>query len=78
MLYEVRSEDATAMSIGILHVLDSAGIRLNVIDRSTTGTLERVTFVVTCTKKRHQQLISELRANEPTGQVVAFRDFEDE
>jgi putative Mg2+ transporter-C (MgtC) family protein len=78
MLYEVRGADETAMFMGALHVLDTAGIRLNVTDRSTIGTLQRLTFVVTCNKKRHQQLISELRDSESTDQVVVFRDFEDE
>jgi putative Mg2+ transporter-C (MgtC) family protein len=78
MLYEVRGEDQNEMYKAILHVLDTESIRLNVTDRTTIGSLERVTFVVTCTKKRHQRLISELRTSASTDQVVVFRDFEDE
>jgi len=42
MLYEVRGEDEMAMYTDILHVLDGAGVRLNIIDRSTVATLQRV------------------------------------
>jgi putative Mg2+ transporter-C (MgtC) family protein len=78
MLYEVRGQDESAMYTAVLHVLDAAQIRLNVIERATIGTLQRMTFVVTCNKNRHQRLISELRASATTDQVVVFRDFEDE
>jgi putative Mg2+ transporter-C (MgtC) family protein len=78
MLYEVRGEDERAMYTAILHVLDGAAVRLNVIDRSTIETLQRVTFVVVCNKKKHERLISELRASAVTDQVVVFRDSEEE
>lgn len=78
MLYESRGEDERSMYTAILSVLDSAGIRLNVIDRSTIGTLCRVTFAVTANRKRHTQLISELRASTHTDQVVVYRDAEEE
>jgi putative Mg2+ transporter-C (MgtC) family protein len=78
MWYEVRGENEREMYTAILSVLDGAGIRLNVIDRSTIPTLERVTFLVTCSRKRHEQLISELRASAATYQVVVFRDSEEE
>jgi putative Mg2+ transporter-C (MgtC) family protein len=78
MAYEVRGEDEGEMYRAILSVLDGAGIRLNVIDRSTIAALQRVTFVVISTRKRHEQLISELRASAATDQVVVFRDSEEE
>jgi putative Mg2+ transporter-C (MgtC) family protein len=78
MLYEVRGEDESATYMAILHVLDAAQVRLNVTDQSTIGTLWRVTFVVTCNKRKHQQLIAGLRTNAATGQVVVYRDSEDE
>jgi putative Mg2+ transporter-C (MgtC) family protein len=78
MLYEVRGEDEMAMYTAILHVLDAAGVRLNVLDRTSIGTLQRVTFAVTCNKKKHERLISELRASAVTDQVVVYRDSEDE
>jgi putative Mg2+ transporter-C (MgtC) family protein len=78
MSYEVRGEDEREMYTAILSVLDGAGIRLNVIDRSTIATLQRVSFVVTCSRKKHEQLISELRASAATDQVVVYRDSEEE
>lgn len=78
MLYEVRGEDERGMYMAILHVLDGAGVRLNIIDRSTVATLQRVTFVVICNKKKHERLVSELRASAVTDQVVVYRDSEEE
>jgi putative Mg2+ transporter-C (MgtC) family protein len=74
MLYEVRGEDERSMFNAILGVLDGARLRMDIIDRSTIATLQRVTFVVTANRKRHQQLISELRASVHTEKVVVFRD----
>ena len=78
MLYEVRGDDESEMYRAILHVLDGAEVRLNVIDRSTTAAMQRVTFAVVCNKKKHERLISELRASAVTDQVVVFRDSEEE
>jgi putative Mg2+ transporter-C (MgtC) family protein len=74
MLYEVRGEDERSMFNAILAVLDAAHVRLDVIERSTIVTLQRVTFIVTANRKKHQRLISELKDSVHTEQVVVFRD----
>ena len=76
LLYEVRGTDQAAMYRAILAVLDRSGIRMNVIDRDTFATLERVTFQVNANRRRHAALLADLRASDTTDQVVAFEDSE--
>ncbi|MCU1320581.1 MAG: MgtC/SapB transporter [Acidobacteriaceae bacterium] len=78
MLYEVRGEEERPMYTAILSVLDAARVRLNVIDRSVIASMQRVTFLVTANRRKHQLLLSELRASVHTEQVVAYRDAEEE
>ncbi len=79
---ETAAQDVTAaqhrMQRAILHVLDSAGQRLTVLDRDNVAGMERVSFAVTATRKIHARLLGELRASDATDQVVAFDDREDE
>lgn len=74
LLYEVRGKDQGTMFAAILAVLDRAGIRLNILDRDSLGTLERVTFAVTASRKRHDALLADLNASDRTDQVMAFPD----
>jgi len=74
LLYEVRGIDQGPMFAAILDVLDRARIRMNVIERDTLGTLERVTFAVTANKRKHEVLLRDLQASDRTDQVMAFPD----
>jgi putative Mg2+ transporter-C (MgtC) family protein len=76
LLYEVRGADQTIMFSAVLGVLDRAHLRMNVIDRDSFGALERVTFMVTATRRVHQQLLAELKQCDRTDQVLAFPDVE--
>ncbi|MBS1821926.1 MAG: MgtC/SapB family protein [Acidobacteria bacterium] len=78
MLYEIRGQDAGKMYVAALSVLDRMGIRLNVIERDGISGLERMTFSVSTSAKRHLRLLQELRESEAAGEVVAFRDSEEE
>jgi putative Mg2+ transporter-C (MgtC) family protein len=79
---EAMAEDAAAaqhrMQRAILRVLDAAGQRLIVQERDTVAGMERMSFVVTTTRKIHKHLVEELRASDATDQVVVFRDMEEE
>jgi len=79
---EAMAEDVAAslhrMQRAILKVLDSAGQRLSVLERSNVAGTERVSFTVNATRKEHAHMLSELRASDATDQVVAFRDLEEE
>ncbi len=78
MLYEVRSRDQEMMFAEILHVLDAAGIRMNVVEKDSFGTIQRVTFAVNTNHKSHERLLLQLRESDKTDQVVVFRDAEEE
>ncbi|MEO8736373.1 MAG: MgtC/SapB family protein [Edaphobacter sp.] len=78
LLYEVRGADQNRMYIAILSVLDRASERMNILERDSLATMERVTFVVTANRKKHERLIGELRSSNATDQVVVFHDAEAE
>lgn len=76
MVYEVRGHDIGLIYPAVLSVLDSAGLRLQVLERETVGELVRLCFVVTTSQPRHHKLIGDLRAADATDQVVVFADVE--
>lgn len=78
MVYEVRGDDVKRIYTAVLSVLDRMEIRLNIHDRDSIGGLERLTFSVFATKKRHERLLEALRSSDATDQVVVFRDTEEE
>jgi len=78
MLYEVRGCDNKIMFSAILGVLDKAKIRLNIVERDTVGTCERLTFSISASSARHRQLLAELKAADGTDHVVAYRDEEED
>jgi putative Mg2+ transporter-C (MgtC) family protein len=78
VLYEVRGSDKNRMFAAILSVLDKAHIRLNIVERDTVGTLERVTFTISASSQRHKLMLAELQASDATDQVMSFRDEEEE
>ena len=79
---EALAEEAAAslqrMQRAILKVLDSANLRLSVLDRSNIGGTERVAFSVNATRSKHEHLLKELRASDATDQVVTFVSDEEE
>lgn len=76
LLYEVRGQQQSHMYPEILAVMDRARIRMNVIDRDAFASLERVTFAVNATRRRHEDLLGQLRAADTTDQVMSFPDSE--
>ena len=66
------------MQTAILKVLDAAGQRMSVIDRDNVAGMERMSFVVTTTRRVHDRLLRDLRASDETDKVVVFGDAEEE
>lgn len=64
------------MTTSILKVLDALGQRLQVIERDNVAGWERVTFLVMATKRRHAQLLAQLKSDDETDYVVVFEDAE--
>jgi putative Mg2+ transporter-C (MgtC) family protein len=78
MVYEVRGTDQSRMYSAMLQVLDAAGERLSVLERESVGELERISFVIKATRRKHEMLVSQLRANDAADQVMVFNDPEEE
>lgn len=78
LIYEARGGKQTGMYTAILSVLDRAGQRLNIVDRDSVGTLQRLTFVVKANQAGHRNLLAELKASDAAGEVVSFRDVDAE
>ena len=76
-LAEERENARHRMFSSVLRVLDSAGMRLHILDRDNIAGMERITFSVMATPKVHQHLLHELRSSDQSDQVVVFRDLED-
>ena len=72
------TEALQRMQAAILKVLDSAHMRLNVLDRNNIGGIERVAFTVNATRSTHARLLRELRESDATDQVETFADQEDD
>jgi putative Mg2+ transporter-C (MgtC) family protein len=64
------------MMSAILKVLDAIGQRLQVLDRDTVAGWERVSFTVIATKRKHDEVFAQLKANDATDHVVVFEDAE--
>ena len=79
---EALAEDVAAalqrMQRTILKVLDSAGLRLTVLDRDNVAGMERVAFTVNATRSTHARLLRELRESDATDEVEVFVDAEEE
>ena len=74
LLYEVRGADQSMIYPAILSVLDKAGLRMNIVERDSFASLERVTFSIAANRNRHAQLLNALRASDRTDKVMAFED----
>lgn len=64
------------MMSAIIKVLDAVGQRLQVLDRDNVAGWERVSFTLTATKRKHAQVLTELKANDATDHVAVFEDSE--
>lgn len=78
LIYEARGSDQTEMLQSILDAMDKTGERLTEVERDTIGTLQRVSFVLTATRKQHQRLRSQLVAEPAIDALHTFRDPEDD
>jgi len=78
LMYEARGRDHTLMLTSILNAMDTAGERLSDVERDTIGELQRVSFALTATKKQHERLREQLRAEPAIDKLLTFRDPEED
>jgi putative Mg2+ transporter-C (MgtC) family protein len=78
MIYEARGDDQTLMLQSILDAMDKVGERLKAVDRDEVGALRRVSFSLTATSRRHEQLRGTLQAEPAIDKLLIFHDPEDD
>lgn len=64
------------MTTAILKVLDAVGQRMQVVDRDNVAGWERVSFTVMATRRKHAEVLAQLKAHDATDHVVVFEDAE--
>lgn len=78
LIYEVRGIDQTQMLECILDAMDKAGERLADIERDAIGMMQRVSFTLWTTTKRHARLQQQLTAEPAISALHTFRDPEED
>lgn len=78
LIYEARGSDQTLMLKSILDAMDKSGERLATVDRDVIGELQRVSFILTATRKQHERLGRQLNAEPAIEALHTFRDPEED
>jgi len=78
LVYEARGADPVTMLQAILDALDKAGERLADYQTDTIGTLNRISFSVTATRRQHERILAGLRAEPAIDALLHFRDPEED
>lgn len=78
LVYEARGADQTAMLQSILDAMDKAGERLAEYQADNIGSLQRVSFTLTATKRGHARLKNGLLAEPAIDALFTFRDPEED
>lgn len=76
--YEVRGSDQTSMMKAILDAMDFVGQRLIAVENDAVGQLQRISFPLTTTKRRHERLRGKLLAQPAIDALHTFRDLEED
>lgn len=77
-IYEVRGQDAEALYLAVLHVMDEEKRRLEGAERDTLPGMTRLSFTVMATKVGHRRLTDRLEKAAGVAQVLTFRTWEEE
>ncbi|MDR3740957.1 MAG: MgtC/SapB family protein [Terracidiphilus sp.] len=78
LVYEARGGNATAMLQSILDAMDKAGERLAEYQTDVIGSLQRISFSVTATRRQHERIMAGLRAEPAIDALLYFRDPEED
>jgi len=78
LIYEARGSDETNLLVSILDAMDKAGLRLYGVERDTIGVLQRVSFSLSATKRKHEHIRRILLAEPAISELKTFRDTEED
>jgi len=77
-VYEARGNDQVRMLESILDAMDSLGQRLTGVEQNSVGSLERVSFSVTASKRQHNRLHAKLITGPGIAKVLTYFDPEED
>jgi putative Mg2+ transporter-C (MgtC) family protein len=77
-IYEVRGQDADAMYLSVLRVMDEEKRRLEGVERDTLPGMTRLSFTVMATQRGHRKLAELLKRAAGVAQVMTYRTWEEE
>jgi putative Mg2+ transporter-C (MgtC) family protein len=78
LIYEARGQDRSQMLQSIMDATDKTGERLSDIESDTIGDIQRVSFPLTTTKRKHERLNRNLLAEPAIDKLFTFRDPEED
>lgn len=78
LVYEARGSDPSAIQAAVLEAMDKAGERLASVERDEIGAVQRVSFTLTATRKKHEILRGQLQAEPAIQTLLTFRDPEED
>ncbi|MGA7110391.1 MAG: MgtC/SapB family protein [Terracidiphilus sp.] len=78
LTYEARGHDQTMMLQSILDAMDKAGQQLTAVERDSIGDLQRVSFSLIATKRKHELIRGQLLAEPAIDALLTFRDPEED
>jgi putative Mg2+ transporter-C (MgtC) family protein len=78
VIYEVRGKDSDKMSLSILEAMDRAKHRLVGLEQQNIGELNRLSFSVATSHRRHEKFLATLNAAPAIDEVLTFHDVEDD
>jgi putative Mg2+ transporter-C (MgtC) family protein len=78
LTYEARGHDQTMMLQSILDAMDKAGQQLTGVERDSIGDLQRVSFSLIATKRKHELIRGQLLAEPAIDALLTFRDPEED
>jgi putative Mg2+ transporter-C (MgtC) family protein len=78
LIYEARGSDGENMLVSILDAMDKQQLRLHGVESDTIGVLQRVSFSLSATRRRHEHMHAVLLAEPAISELKTFRDPEED
>ncbi|HEY0786710.1 MAG TPA: MgtC/SapB family protein [Acidobacteriaceae bacterium] len=78
LIYEVRARHVGDAETALLAAMDRLGRRLTGVEQDTVGTLTRLSFEVSATRRGHQELMEQIGGSPAIDRVLTFRSVEED
>jgi len=78
LIYEARGDDDILILTSVLDAMDKEKERLGPVERDLIGTMHRISFTLTATKRQHELLHARLLSEPAITDLKTFRDPEED